>query len=347
VPALGQVGIRKFFNGPESFTPDQRYLLGEAPFLGGFFVAAGFNSIGIQSAGGAGMALAEWIVGGHPPFDLWDVDIRRMSPHQNRKPYLYDRVSEALGLLYAMHWPYRQFETARGVRLTPLYMRLKENGACFGEVAGWERANWFAPNFDKSGGVEPKYDYSFKRQNWFPYAAAEVKATREKVGLFDQSTFAKFLVRGGDAEREMQRICAADVAVAPGRAVYTQWLNERGGIEADLTVTRVAEEAYMVVTAAATAGRDLHWLKRNIRPDARVLVDDVTNSMAVLGVMGPDSRALLQPLTDADLGNDAFPFGASRKITIGTVQLRATRISYMGELGWELYAPSEFAVGLF
>ena len=342
VPKLGETGIRKFFNGPESFSPDQRYLLGEAPELKNFFVAAGFNSIGIQSAGGAGMALAEWIVGGHPPFDLWDVDIRRMSPHQNRKTYLYDRVSEAMGLLYAMHWPYRQYETARGIKVTPLYMRLKENGACFGEVAGWERANWFAPK-----GVTPKYEYSFKRQNWFAHSAAEVKATREKVALFDQSTFAKFLVRGADAERELQRICAADVAVAPGRAVYTQWLNPRGGIEADLTVTRLAEDSYMVVTAAATAGRDLHWLRGNVARDARVLIDDVTNSQAVLGVMGPNSRALLQPLSDTDLGNEAFPFGTSREITIGNVRLRATRISYMGELGWELYVPSEFATGLF
>jgi glycine cleavage system T protein len=342
VPKLGEAGIRKFFNGPESFSPDQRYLLGEAPELKNFFVAAGFNSIGIQSAGGAGMALAEWIVGGHPPFDLWDVDIRRMAPHQNRKTYLHDRVSEALGLLYAMHWPYRQYETARGIRLTPLYMRLKEHGACFGEVAGWERANWFAP-----AGVAPKYEYSFKRQNWFPYAAEEVKATRERVGLFDQSTFAKFLVRGPDAERELQRICAADMAVAPGRAVYTQWLNERGGIEADLTVTRLAEDAYMVVTAAATAGRDLHWLKRSLAADARLTIDDVTSAYAVLGVMGPASRALLQPLTESDLGNQGFPFGHSKEIVLGNVALRATRISYMGELGWELYVPSDFAVGVF
>jgi 4-methylaminobutanoate oxidase (formaldehyde-forming) len=342
VPKLAETGIRKFFNGPESFSPDQRYLLGEAPTLKNFFVAAGFNSIGIQSAGGAGMALAEWIVGGHPPFDLWEVDIRRMQPHQNRKTYLRERVSEALGLLYAMHWPYRQFETARGVRLTPLYTRLKENGACFGEVAGWERANWFAPK-----GIVPKYQYSFGRQNWFAYAASEVKATREKVGLFDQSTFAKFLVRGVDAERELQRISAADMAVEPGRAIYTQWLNERGGIEADLTVTRLAEDAYLVVTAAATAVRDLHWLKRNISGDARLTIGDVTNAYAVLGVMGPNSRALLQSLTDDDLGNPGFPFGRSREIVVGAAQLRATRISYMGELGWELYVPSEFAVGVF
>jgi len=342
VPVLAETGIRKFFNGPESFTPDQRYLLGETPELKNFFVAAGFNSIGIQSAGGAGMALAEWICNGHPPFDLWDVDIRRMMPHQNRKTYLYDRVSEALGLLYAMHWPFRQFETARGIRLTPLYHRLKAHGACFGEVAGWERANWFAPK-----GVEPKYEYSFGRQNWFEYAAAEVKATREKVGLFDQSTFAKFLVRGADAERELQRISAADVGVAPGRAVYTQWLNERGGIEADLTITRLDEDSYMVVTSAASAVRDLTWLKRSLAADARVTVDDVTNAYAVLGVMGPNSRALLQPLTDDDLSNQGFPFGTSREIEIAHIRLRATRISYMGELGWELYVPSEFAAGLF
>ena len=251
-------------------------------------------------------------------------------------------MSEALGLLYAMHWPYRQFETARGIRLTPFYMRLKENGACFGEVAGWERANWFAPE-----GVEPKYEYSFGRQNWFLHAAGEVKATRERVGLFDQSTFAKFLVRGADAERELQRICAADVAVEPGRAVYTQWLNERGGIEADLTVTRLSEEAYMVVTAAATGRRDLHWLERNVASGARLTLEDATNAWAVLGVMGPGSRALLQSLTDDDLTNNSFPFGHSREIVIGHVGLRATRISYMGELGWELYVPSEFAVGLF
>src|SRR5690606_7078667 len=199
VPVLEKVGIRKFFNGPESFTPDQRYLLGEAPEVKNFFVAAGFNSIGIQSGGGAGMALAEWIVGGHAPFDLWDVDIRRMMPHQGTQTYLVDRVSEALGLLYAMHWPYRQFETARGVRLTPLYDRLKARGACFGEVAGWERANWFAPD-----GVEPRCEYSYGRQNWFEHTAAECRATREQVGLFDQSTFAKFRVHGPDAEAVLQ-----------------------------------------------------------------------------------------------------------------------------------------------
>ena len=327
---------------PRASPPTSAICSGESLELENFYVAAGFNSVGIQSAGGVGMALAHWIAEGHPPFDLWDVDSRRSMPHQNNKTFLIDRVSEALGLLYAMHWPYRQFETARGVRKTPLYQRLKAHNACFGEVAGWERANWFAP-----AGVEPKYQYSFKRQNWFDYCAQECRATRTAVGLFDQSTFAKFTVRGPDAETVLQRICANDVGGAPGRAVYTQWLNERGGIEADLTVTRLAEDAYMVVTAAATARRDLLWLKKHIPSDARAAVEDITSAYAVLGVMGPNSRALLQKLTATDLSNAAFPFGASREIEMGYASLRASRISYMGELGWELYVPAEFAVGVF
>jgi 4-methylaminobutanoate oxidase (formaldehyde-forming) len=342
VPKLGEAGIRKFFNGPESFSPDQRYLLGEAPNLRNFFVAAGFNSIGIQSAGGVGMALAHWIVEGHPPYDMWEVDIRRIMPHQNGKSYLVERTSEALGLLYAMHWPYRQYETARGIRRTALYSRLKELNACFGEVAGWERPNWFAPE-----GVEPKYQYSFRRQNWFPYCAAECKATRENVALFDQSTFAKFLVQGPDAEAALQKICANDVGTEPGRAIYTQWLNERGGIESDLTVTRLAEDKYWVVTAAASAVRDLAWLRRHVDGEARVSIDDVTALYAVIGVMGPNSRTLLERLTDAGLGNNAFPFGASQEIEVAGAAVRATRISYMGELGWELYVPTEFAVSVF
>jgi len=342
VPALESVGIRTFFNGPESFTPDVRYMLGEAPELKNFFVAAGFNSIGIQSAGGAGKVLAEWILEGHPPMDLWDVDIRRMQPFQGNARYLRERVSESLGLLYAMHWPYRQYETARGVRTSPLHERLADRGACFGEVAGWERANWFAPE-----GVTPRYEYSYKRQNWFPYAAAEHKAVREAVGLFDMTSFAKFLVQGRDAEAVLQRICANDVAVAPGKVVYTQWLNERGGIEADLTVTRLSEDSYMVVTAAAVAQRDLTWLQRHIPAGANVVVNDMTASYAVLSVMGPNSRALLTRVTDADLSNEAFPFGTAQEIELGYARLRALRVTYVGELGWELYVPSDFARGVF
>jgi glycine cleavage system T protein len=342
IPSLGSVGIRKFFNGPESFTPDVRYMLGETPELRHLFIAAGFNSIGIQSAGGAGKVLAEWIVNDHPPMDLWDVDIRRMQPFQGNKTYIAARVTESLGLLYAMHWPYRQFETARNVRLSPLHERLARHGACFGEVAGWERANWFAPK-----GITPAYAYSYGRQNWFDYAAAEHQAVRGAVGLFDMTSFGKFLVEGRDAERVMQMICANDAAVAPGRLVYTQWLNSRGGIEADLTVTRLSETRYLVVTAGATARRDFHWLTRNIGESDRAVAIDVTSSLAVLSVMGPNSRALLEHLSGADLSNAAFPFASSREIEIGPAVVRASRITYVGELGWELYIASEFAASVF
>jgi len=342
VPILETAGIRSFFNGPESFTPDNRYLLGEAPELRGFWVAAGFNSIGIQSAGGAGKVLAEWIAEGHPPVDLWDVDIRRMAPFQGNARYLYERAGEALGLLYAMHWPYRQYESARGIRTSPLHERLAARRACFGEVAGWERPNWFAPE-----GVEPTYQYSYQRQSWFPYWAEEHRAVREAAGLFDQSSFGKLLVQGRDAESVLQRVCCNDVAVPPGRIVYTQWLNERGGIEADLTVTRLAEDAYLVVTGAAVAGRDLAWLQRHVPADAHAMVTDVTAGYAVLGLMGPNSRALLSRACDADLSNEAFPFGTAREIEIGYGTVRALRVTYVGELGWELYVPADRARGLF
>jgi 4-methylaminobutanoate oxidase (formaldehyde-forming) len=342
LPALQSVGIRKFFNGPESFTPDVRYLLGETPDLRNLFVAAGFNSIGIQSAGGAGRALAEWIVAGHAPMDLADVDISRMQRFQTNKAYLKERVSESLGLLYAMHWPYRQYETGRGVRTSPLHERLEAQGACFGEVAGWERANWFAPP-----GIKPEYEYSYGRQNWFEHAAAEHRAVRDSVGLFDMTSFGKFRVEGRDACAVLQRICANDMDVAPGRLVYTQWLNDRAGIEADLTVTRLSETAYQVVTAGATARRDLAWLKRHIPEDASAVAIDVSSAEAVLCVMGPNSRALLEKLSGADLSNQAHPFATAREIEIGYAKLRAARVTYVGELGWELYIPTEFARGVF
>jgi glycine cleavage system T protein len=338
IPVLSQAGIRLWFNGPESFTPDVRYLLGEAPELRRLFVAAGFNSIGIQSAGGAGRVLADWILDGHPPMDLWDVDLRRAMPFQANARYLRDRTSESLGLLYAMHWPFRQPEAARGVRRSPLHDRLAVAGACFGEAAGWERANWFAP-----AGTAPRYEYSYGRQNWFAHSAEEHRAVREAVGLFDLSSFAKFAVVGRDAEAVLNRVCAADVAVAPGRVVYTPWLNDRGGIEADLTVTREAEDRYLVVTAAATQTRDLTWLARHVPADARAQVVDVTSGVATLAVMGPRARKLLSRLTDADLSNEGFPFGTSRVIDLGYARVRATRITYVGELGWELYVATEFA----
>jgi 4-methylaminobutanoate oxidase (formaldehyde-forming) len=274
--------------------------------------------------------------------DLWDIDIRRLQPFQSNRDYLTGRVTESLGLLYAMHWPFRQYESARGIRHSPFHGRLAERGACFGEVAGWERANWFAPK-----GETPAYRYSYARQNWFLYSAAEARAVRERVGVFDMTSFGKFLVQGRDAEKALQRICAADVAVPAGRAVYTQWLNERGGIEADLTVTRLADDAYLVVTAGASARRDLHWLKKHIEDDARAMATDVTSAYAVLSVMGPKAREIMRALSRADFSNHAFLFGASREIEIGAALVRATRITYVGELGWELYIPTEFALYVF
>ena len=345
VPVLAKAGIQTFFNGPESFTPDDRYLLGETPELRNFYVACGFNSIGIQSAGGAGKALAEWMDGGEPPFDLWDVDIRRMQPFQTNRRYLFSRTREALGLLYADHFPFRQYASARGVRRSVLHDRLAAAGACFGETAGWERANWFLPA--DAAGEQPAYSYNWGRQNWFGYAAGEHHAVRTGVGLFDLSSFAKFRVEGPDAEPFLQKIMANDVAVAPGRIVYGQWLNHRGGVEADLTVTRLSETAWLVVTSAACAVRDLAWLRRHLDDDVRCVITDVTAGEAVLALMGPGSRALLQELTPTDLSAAAFPFATARELEIGMGFARAHRISYVGELGWELYVSADMAAHVF
>ncbi|MDX2203610.1 MAG: FAD-dependent oxidoreductase [Hyphomicrobiaceae bacterium] len=343
VPLLGRVGIHTFFNGPESFTHDDRYLLGEAPHVQGFFVACGFNSVGIQSAGGAGMALAQWIVDKAPPFDLWDVDVRRVFPFQATRTFIQTRVRETLGLLYADHYPHRQYATSRGVRHTPFYEAFKARGACFGETAGWERAHWFLPPDALARGERPEYRYGWGREAWFAYAGAEHRAVRETVGALDMSAFGKFRVEGPDAEAVLQRICANDVAVPVGRIVYTQWLNERGGVEADLTVTRLGETSFLVVTSAACAVRDLAWLQRHAPEGARCVVLDVTSGEACLAVMGPSSRALLEMLTRADLSNAAFPFGTARTIELGMALVRAHRVTYVGELGWELYVPTEFA----
>jgi 4-methylaminobutanoate oxidase (formaldehyde-forming) len=347
VPILETAGIRTFFNGPESFTPDDRYLLGEAPELANYFVAAGFNSVGIQSAGGAGMALAQWMEGGEPPFDLWDVDIRRMQPFQSTRTYLTERSRETLGLLYADHFPYRQFATARGLRRSALHEHLKAAGACFGEVAGWERANWFLPEEAAARGEKAEYQYSWQRQNWFNYARDEHLAVRNDVGLFDMSSFGKFRIEGPDAEAVLQYLCANDVSVEPGRIVYTQWLNQRGGIEADLTITRLTETAYLIVTPGATVVRDLAWLDRQMPDGARCVVTDITAMETVICVMGPKSRDLLARLTTASLSNGDFPFGTAQTIDLGMALVRAHRISYVGELGWEIYVSADMAPYVF
>ena len=342
IPILADVGIRLFFNGPESFTPDDRYLLGETPELRNHWVATGFNSIGMQSAGGAGKVLAEWMVKGRPPMDLWDVDVRRMQPFQTNSRYLHDRSIEALGLLYAMHWPFRQVETARGVRRSPVHDRLVGLGACNGESGGWERPNWYAPE-----GVEPVYEYTYGRQNWFEHSAAEHRACREGAAYFDQTSLAKLLVQGPDACAVLNRISSADVDVEPGTSVYTTWLNDRGGIEADLTVNRLDEERFLVVTAFSTQVKDADWVTRHTPDGARMTVTDVTSGYAVLGVFGPKARDIVAPLTDADLSNEAFPFGTLQEIDFGYARSIAVRRTYMGELGWELYVPTEFALGAF
>ncbi len=337
MPMLAEAGIHTFFNGPESFTPDDAYHLGLAPERDNVWVAAGFNSIGIQSAGGAGMALAQWMEDGQKPFDLGDVDISRMQPFQGNRHYLYERSKETLGLLYADHFPYRQKATARGVRRTPFHHHLKEQGAVFGELAGWERANWFA-----NEGQEREYRYSWKRQNWFENSAAEHRAVRENVGMYDMSSFGKIRVEGPDAEAFLNYICGANLSVPVGKITYTQFLNPRGGIEADVTVTRLSETAYLVVTPAATRLADQTWMLRHVG-DRRVVITDVTAGEGVLAVMGPNARKLLQKVSPNDFSNDTNPFGTAQEIELGMGLARVHRVTYVGELGWEVYVSADMA----
>ena len=341
MPMLGEAGIHTFFNGPESFTPDDAYHLGRCPEMENVWVAAGFNSIGIQSAGGAGMALAQWMEDGAKPFDLGDVDIARMQPFQGNKRYLVERSTETLGLLYADHYPYRQKATARGVRRTPFHAQLLEQGAVMGEMAGWERANWFA-----KPGQEREYQYSWKRQNWFDNAATEHAAIRGGVGMYDMSSFGKLRVEGPEAEGFLNHVCGADMGVPVGKIVYTQFLNERGGIEADVTVTRLSETAYLVVTPAATRLADETWLRRHLG-DRMVVITDVTAGEGVLAVMGPRAREVMQAVSPNDFSNAAHSFGQARQIEIGMGLARAHRVSYVGELGWEIYVSADMCGHVF
>ncbi|MEE9297633.1 MAG: FAD-dependent oxidoreductase [Acidimicrobiia bacterium] len=341
VPALGECGLELFFNGPEAFTPDGVYYLGMAPEVDGCFVAAGFNSVGLQSAGGVGWVLADWIADRHPPMDLSAVDIRRTFPFQGEPDYLQERISESLGLLYAMHWPFRQYESARNQRISPIHDRIQAAGAVFGEVAGWERPNWFALD-----GQERIYEYSYGKQNWFEASGVECNAVRNAVGFFDQTSFVRFRVEGPDALTALNEICANEVDVPAGKAVYTQWCNDRGGIEADLTVTRVSENEYFVVTSAAAGTRDGAWLRRGCR-DHDVAVTEVTEEISMFGVMGPNSRALLSELTSAGLSNAEFPFGTAQRIEVAGHDALALRMTYEGELGWELYVPWAEAPSLY
>jgi len=342
LPILQEAGIALFFNGPESFTPDDRYLLGESPEVPDLFVACGFNSIGIQSSGGAGKVLAEWIRDRRPPMDLADVDCRRMMHFQSNKNYLRDRTTETLGLLYAMHWPAYQFKTARGARRTPLHDKMLTAGAAMGEMVGWERPMFFAED-----GESKEFGYSFGRPSWHDQVGRECRAMADGVGLYDQSSFPKYLVEGADACAVLNQICCSDVDVPIGKTVYTQWLNELGGIEADLTVTRLTETRFWVVTAGGAQVRDFAWLQRHIPDDARCVAVDITSGLPMIGLMGPNSRALLESISGADLSNEAFPFGTSQELELGYAKVRANRLTYVGELGWEIYIPAEFAQNVY
>ena len=342
VAALESVGIRKLINGPESFTPDGNFILGEAPEVVGFFVGAGFNAFGIAAGGGAGKALAEWIVEGEPQADLWVVDIRRFGkPHQSAE-WVRSRTLELYAKHYTISWPHEEHESARPLRRSPLYGELEAAGACFGEKLGWERPNWFG-----APGESPRDEYSFGQQNWFAAVGEEHRAVRERVAVFDQSSFAKFMLVGKDAERALSWICANRIDRPVGRLTYTQMLNSRGGIECDLTVTRLAEDRFYIVTGTGFATHDFSWIERNIPNGLHASLVDVTSAFSVLSVMGPNSRDVLAELTDVDLSNDGFPFATAQRITVGGIPVLALRVTYVGELGWELHVATEFALTLY
>ncbi len=338
VPALETAGVKQLLNGPESFTPDGNFILGEAPEVAGYFVGAGFNAFGIAAGGGAGKALAEWILGGEPPYDLWPVDIRRFGRPHAEIDWVRTRTHEMYGKHYTLAWPHEENQSGRPYRRSPLYDDLAAAGACFGEKLGWERPNWFAP-----AGVAPRDEYSFERQNWFAHVGEEHRAVRERVGVFDQTSFAKFEMTGRDAERALGWMCANDVARPPGTVVYTQLLNSRAGIECDLTVARMAEGRYYIVTGTGFASHDFHWIRTHVQAGLEADLTQVTDDYSVVSVFGPRSRDLLSSITSDNLDNRAFPFGSVREIRIGDTLVTALRITYVGELGWELHVPAASA----
>ena len=343
LPALEHVGIRKLFTGPESFTPDNGFLVGESPELSNFFIAAGFNSLGILTGGGAGSIIANWIVDGLAPIDVTDMDAARLYPFQTNRSYLAERSTELLGRLHSTgSWPHSHPTTARNVRRSPIHQRLEATGAHFSEAAGWELTAWFAP---ADAEIDPRLSYG--RQDWFDYHAAEHHAVRDGVALFDMSAMSKFLVQGPNAERILNRISGNNIAVPVGQCVYTQWMNEAGGIEADLTVTRIGEERFLVVVAESFHRRTEAMMRRAISTDTGVFVTDVTSGYGLLSVQGPMSRDLLNQITTADLSNDAFPYFTAQEINLHHGVGMAFRMSFVGELGWELYIPTEFTLGVY
>ncbi len=342
VPLLAEAGIKELINGPESFTPDGNFILGEAPEVKNFYVGAGFNAFGIASGGGAGKALAEWVVGGEPPLDLWPVDIRRFSAHHADIDWVRNRTQELYGKHYTMPWPFEEHESGRPLRTSQLYERLGEQGACFGEKMAWERPNWFAPE-----GVDARDDYSFGRQNWFKHVGEEHRAVRERVGVFDQSSFAKLEMRGNDAAQALSWISANTMERPVGRVTYTQMLNSRGGIECDLTAARFADDLFYIVTGTGFRTHDFSWISRNIPDGLDAQLVDVTDEGFSLSLMGPRARDVLGAVCDDDVSHEAFPFGHCREITIAGASVRALRITYVGELGWELHGAKADALKVY
>jgi 4-methylaminobutanoate oxidase (formaldehyde-forming) len=343
VPALKDAGIHKFFCGPESFTPDGGPLLGEAPELKNFFVAAGLNSLGILQGGGVGKIMAQWIVDGYCPVEAHHIDIARCFPFQGTQKYLTDRTVETLGLQYQLIFPNTSMQTARNVRRTAIHEQLAKAGAFFVEGMGWEIPDWYAP-----AGVEAKIEkYTWGRQNWFEHLAEEHRACREDVILMDVTSMSKFLVQGRDAEKVLNQICGNDVAVPVGKVVYTQWLNERGGMEADLTVTRLAEDKYFIVSAGDFYTHDLMWLKKHIPNDAHAFVTDMTSGYMLMNIQGPKSRKLVSRLTTTDVSKEAFPYMTAQEIDINYAVAQVMRVTYEGELGFELYVPTEFSAHVY
>jgi sarcosine dehydrogenase len=344
VPALQTTGVKQLLNGPESFTPDGNFILGEAPELRNFYIGAGFNAFGIAAGGGAGMALAEWAAKGEPPFDLWPVDLRRFGRPHFDTDWVRTRTYEAYGKHYTMAWPFEENQSGRPARKSPLYDRLKAQGACFGEKLGWERPNWFA---DSARGEEPKDAYSFGRQNWFDAVGREHKAARDAAVVFDQTSFAKFVFKGRDAEKALQWIASGNVGRKPGSLTYTQMLNDKGGIECDLTCARISDNEYYIVTGTGFATHDFDWIARNIPGDLNASLVDVTSGWSVLSLMGPKARDILAAVTSADVSNVGLPFGQFRTIGIAGAPIRALRITYVGELGYELHVPVEYAGAVY
>ena len=334
VPALQKVGIKKMINGPESFTPDGNFILGAAPELKNFFVGAGFNAFGIASGGGAGWVLADWVASGEAPMDLWVVDIRRFSDLHKDRAWTSERTLEAYGKHYSIGFPHEEYQSGRPRIVSPLYDRLKNLNACFGSKLGWERPNWFAPK-----SVEPRDIYSMGRQNWFAAVGEEHRCVRERVGIFDQSSFAKYELRGKDAAQALSWICANTVDRPAGKLAYTQLLNSRGGIECDLTVARIAEDHFYIVTGTGFRTHDFAWIADHIKPGLDAKLTDITEAYGTLSVMGPNSRAVIQTVTASDMSNAAFKFGEVKEIVIAGYKVGALRVTYVGELGWELHMP--------